>query len=586
MFRRLKEVEKRGVQQRISSIVFLFIISFLILFLRLGFLQIVKGRYFRRISEENSIQFIPITNPRGLILDRNGEVLVKNRPCFNISFIQMGIQKDELERTTETLSQILNIDKVKLEERILEKRNRPFEPVLIAEDVKIEEVAKIGERKSDLPGVLIQAEPRREYIGREKGAHILGYLGKLSQSEWKELHGEGYRFSDLIGKQGVEKIYEKYLKGEDGWRQVVVDARGRILRELSFKEPVPGNNLFLTIDEKVQEVAEREMEGKQGAVVAICPKTGEVLALVSKPSFDPNIFICNPKETKELQNDPTHPLLNRAIRAGFEPGSSFKVVVAAAALEEEVISPSIRLSCRGRYYLGRHGFSCWKKKGHGVLNIEEAIIHSCNVFFYHLGKRLTAEKMAKYAKRFGLGKETGVDLPGEISGLVPSPKWKKEVRKEKWYAGEDINFAIGQGSLLVTPLQMANLACLVANRGEVYKPHIVKRIENLSFETIRSFKPEPLISISLSKETWDILYIGLKGVVEKGTGRRAFSQHFEVAGKTGTAQNPRGEDHAWFICFAPALDPKVAVSCLIEHGGKGGAVAAPIAKHVLEAALR
>lgn len=516
-----------------------------------------------------------------MILDRHGGIMAIDEPSFDISIVQLGLSKEEIDKSLQNLSNLLKIDIEEAKEKINNKRTRPFEPVVIVHDVDRTALAKVAERTPDLPGIIIQVTPKRYYIYGELCAHILGYLGEINQQELKTRRN--YKWGEWIGKSGIERVYDSYLKGTNGGKQIEVDVRGRQLRVLGEKEPIPGNNLILSIDMNIQQIAYDALGDNCGSVVVINPKKGEILAMVNKPGFDPNMFLhrLTASQAKLLFSDPRYPLLNRAIQAQYSPGSAFKIVVATAALENNVVQQEDIIECIGVYELGKQKFTCFQRERHGTVDFVDAVAHSCNVYFYQLGYKLGVSRINEFAKKFGFGKPTGIDLPSEKGGLLPTPGWKEKVFGTDWYTGDTINLSIGQGYILVTPLQIANLLAIVANGGYVYRPHLVTKIIDPSGkETV--INPDILDIVPISVKTKELLHRALEEVVVRGTGQKAKLAGIRIAGKTGTAQNPQGEDHAWFVCFAPVDDPVVAISVIVEHGGKGGAVAAPIAKRILE----
>ncbi|MFH1097187.1 MAG: penicillin-binding protein 2 [Candidatus Desantisbacteria bacterium] len=575
------DVEIGFLKQRLMAITVMVLILFGILMLRLTYLQIIKGGYFRNISENNRIRLIPIAASRGMIFDRNGEILAIDEPSFDISIIQLGLSKNNIEKSLSNLSKLLDINIEEAKNSIKKKHNRPFEPAVIVSDVDRITLAEVAERTPDLPGVIIQVTPKRNYLHGELCAHLLGYLGEINQKELKVR--KNYKSGEWIGKSGVESVYDSYLKGVNGGKQIEVDVRGRQLQVLGKREPVPGNNLFLSIDAKMQQIAYDALENNCGAVVVVNPQNGELLACVSRPSFDANMFLhrMNALEATALFSDPRHPLLNRATQAQYSPGSVFKIVVAIAALENNVIRQEDNIECKGTYEIGKQKFNCYQKEKHGIVGIIDAITLSCNVYFYQLGYKLGVSRINEFAKKFGFGKPTGIDLLSEKTGLMPTPAWKEKVLKTDWYTGDTINLSIGQGYALVTPLQMANLLAIVANGGQVYRSHLVARMVSSSGK-VTHFNPDIMDIVPMSVQTKEILHKALEAVVSRGTGQKAMLWNMRVAGKTGTSQNPQGDDHAWFVCFAPVEDPKVAIAVIVEHGGKGGAVAAPIARKILQ----
>ncbi|MEW6096348.1 MAG: penicillin-binding protein 2 [bacterium] len=577
------ESELEKLRQRLVRLTIIIIIAFSILIIRIGYLQIIKGNYYRKVSENNRIRLIPIAASRGMIYDRNSKVLAQDIPSFDIAMIQLGLSKEEIARTLIKLKRIVKINLKEVMEKISEKKNRPFEPVVIVSDVDRKILTRVAERTTELPGIIIQVTPKRYYICGPLCAHILGYIGEISKKELISKHGQGYKYGGLIGKAGIEGYYDVFLKGNDGGKQIEVDVRGRQLRVLGDMEPIPGNNLILTIDSKLQEIVNDALGNKSGAVVVMNPNNGEILAMVSKPSFDPNMFLghMTPAQAKEIFTDKRYPLFNRAIQALYSPGSVFKIVVTAAALENEIINEGDTYSCGGVYWLGNQRFICFQREKHGNVNVIDALTHSCNIFFYQVGYKLGVNRISKFAREVGLGEKTDIDLPAEAVGLVPSPSWKKKRYGESWYSGETINLSIGQGYILATPLQLAHALSTIVNGGRVFRPRIVKQLIDSS-GNVKVFNPWVKRIISLSTQTQKVLFKGLESVVANGTGARAFLSYLRVGGKTGTVQNPTGEDHALFLCFAPVDSPKVVISVIVEHGGKGGIEAVPVARRILE----
>jgi penicillin-binding protein 2 len=454
-------------------------------------------------------------------------------------------------------------------------------------------------RRLDLPGVMVDVVIRRNYPYGNLASHLIGYLGEISQEELDREEFISHKIGYLIGKYGIEQKFELDLMGENGGRQLEVNALGRKIRVLENLEPNPGNNLFLTLDLELQKAADEAMAGKRGAVVAMDPQSGDILALVSKPDFDPNLFArgISPENWKTLIENPAHPLQNRAIQGQYPPGSVFKIITAIAGLEEKLITPETLFHCSGVLPFGDREYQCWKKEeGHGLISLKRAIVESCDVYFYQLGLRLGVDRIAKYALGMGLGRITGFPLGQEKPGLVPTSAWKMRRFGIPWQAGENLSTAIGQGYNLVTPLQIATTLSALGNGGKLYQPRIVQLIKAPQGEVIREFPPLLSKELHISPETLEFIREALWGAVNSpnGTGSRARIEGLDVAGKTGTAQliqrregrteplSPELEDHAWFACFAPARQPQITVVALIEHGGHGGAAAAPVARKVLE----
>jgi penicillin-binding protein 2 len=471
-------------------------------------------------------------------------------------------------------------------------------PLKLKANISREELAMVETRRLDLPGVTVDMVIRRNYPYENLAAHLIGYLGEISQEELEEEEFINHKIGYFIGKYGIEHKFELDLKGENGGRQIEVNALGRKMKVWGQVEPNPGNNLFLTLDIELQKAAEEAMMGKKGALVAMDPQNGDILALVSKPDFDPNLFArgISPETWKRISENSSHPLQNRAIQGQYPPGSVYKIIMAIAGLEEKIITPETTFQCSGALPFGNRDYLCWKKEGHGRISLRRAIVESCDVYFYNLGLRLGVDRIAKYAMGLGLGRVTGFPLGHEKAGLIPTSSWKMKRFGIPWQAGENLSIAIGQGFNLVTPLQVACTLSALANGGKLYRPRIVQAIKAPHGETLKEFPPEDAKTLHISPETLEILREALWGVVNSpgGTGGRARIDGFDVAGKTGTAQvvqrrEGRGElypaeqqDHAWFVCFAPARQPQITVVALIEHGGHGGAVAAPVAKKVLE----
>jgi penicillin-binding protein 2 len=541
------------------------------------------------LAEKNQIRSITLAAPRGKILDRNGHVLVDNRPSFTLSLLRENLPA--LEDSLDLLASGLGLEGEFLRSQIEKYRRQPsYIPIVIKEDLTPGDLAFIESHRTEFPGVDIIRQPRRFYREGQLAAHLLGYIGEISERELDSKEFDYCKPGDLIGKGGVERIYNQILTGKDGQKKVVVDSRGREVAILETVEPVPGGDLRLTIDLDIQRAAEEGFRDKAGASVALDPRTGEILSLVSRPAFDPNSFSSriSKKEWDDLINDPRKPMQNRAIQSRFPPGSVFKIIMTIAGLQEGILTPGYADFCSGATVLYGRPFICHKKGGHGRVDLHRAIVNSCNVFFYHLGQKLGIDKIAYYAKGMGLGQKTGVDLPGEDSGLIPSPEWKKRVYKTDWYPGETISVAIGQGYVTLTLIQTARAFGGFGIKGIFKTPHVVSAEvlrdwnKSLDTSTERNFE--------VDEETFQIVSRGLWGVVnEWGTGRRAAVQGFDVGGKTGTAQvvgreaqkaavgkKEEFEDNAWFVGYAPIHSAQIAAAVFVEHGGHGGESAAPI----------
>ncbi len=560
-------------------------LGFALLFLRLFFMQVINGRYFRHVADENRIQRVYKKASRGVIYDHRHVVLAANSPSFVVTFTSYYINQNEIDRIAGELGRILAIPAGDIVEKSVGSVKR-LEPVIVAEDITREQALVIMEKKAYLPGVDVIIEPKRSYPLNNLACHVVGYVGEINLDEYKERRGTGYSIGDRIGKTGIEAYYDTYLKGTNGEEQIEVSASGRQLRLLRETAPVSGSDLELTIDADLQRVAQDALGGVSGAAVVMNPRTGEILALASSPAFNPNMFLrsMSRDEFAYLFKNKNRPLFNKAIQAQYPPGSVFKVVTASACLQEGYVVPEEKLECTGQYTLGtlNQVFRCWKKGGHGHISLIQAIAQSCDIYFYQLGLRLGVTKMANYAKNFGLGSLTGIDLPSEKKGIIPDRAWKKKAVKEAWYDGDTLNMCIGQGYLWVTPLQIAGMMSAAANYGPYYRPQIVKKIIAPDGKVIRDFKTEQDGEVQLDRSNWQLVRQGLEESVKAGTGRAAYIQGLRVAGKTGTAQNPQGLDHAWFAGYAPADDPRIVVVVLVEHGGHGGVVCAPIARKIME----
>lgn len=570
------------VKQRLNWLLVFIVICFSILIISLWYLQMIKGEEFKERAVENSIRALVEDAPRGRIYDRQEKLLVTNRPAVVVSIIPAEV--DDLKKLSERLSKIIAISSEEISQIVKNYQENPFKPVKILDDVKTNKIVEIEERKDELKGVILEVKPRRDYLYHEFAAHSLGYVGEIDKEELQQFGNPKFQGGDIIGKAGLEKYYDDILRGEKGGKEVEVDALGQEIATLLYQKPVPGKDLVLTIDRDLQLYGENLLFGKKGSIIVSDPNSGEILALVNRPSFNPNIFAnrISSSDWKRLSSDIDYPLTNRSVQGLYSPGSIFKVVTAIAALEEGVTDRKRKIYCSGSFKLADWVFTCWKETGHGSLSIVDAIAQSCNVHFYTLGNELGIEGFNKYMQKFGLGEKTGIDLPTEAIGIIPSAQWKKREIKEIWFPGDTINLSIGQGYLLLTPLQVHNLITTIAAEGEVYKLHLVKKIISADGNTVEEIKPEIYRRVNFSPDTSKIIKEGLRQTILKGTGWRANIKEVAVAGKTGTAQNPHGETHAWFIGFAPYEDPEISITVFLENGGEGGEAAAPIARAMFE----
>ncbi len=546
-------------------------------------LQVIEGDRYRARSESNRLRIVKTPAPRGIILDRNGTALVKDIPFFSVSISPESLKGLDLD----ALAKFLGVEKSEIEEKLNRKDNSPFIPIKIKEGLSFPEIAHIEAGKSDFPGLFVETEVGREYLFGKVGAHVIGYLGKLTPAQFENPAYRNFPPDALVGQWGVEEVFDKELRGTPGERIIEVDALGRELRLIQQRPSVKGQDITLSIDIDIQKAVEDEFKDKAGALVAIKPDTGEILALASLPSFDPNVFSrgIQYKDWVSLIEDKKNPMLNRALQSQYPPGSTFKIITATAALEEGVIDLDKKINCTGGIRYGKWTFGCWKKGGHGPIDFHRAIVESCDVYFYEVGRRLGIDKIYKYATALGLGKETGLNLMiKERRGLIPSTEWKREIKRTSWYLGETYNAAIGQGYVSVTPIQMARMMATFSNGGTIYPLSLIKG------------GSKPIGQLGIRPETIQTIKEALAGVVNEpdGTGHAAQSQVVMIAGKTGTAQvvgkkrGVSGEkfmDHAWFVGFAPVDKPKIAVAVFVEHGGHGGTAAGPIAKRAIEAYL-
>ncbi len=573
---------KRKGENRYKSSVWFVLVLFGLLSSRLIWLQGLQSKRYRKWAEDNRVRALRIQAPRGKIRDRQGKVIAQDRPSYTVSIIPSQFDKNKKPE----LSEVLHLNPGSLSKKLQRPGLLPFEPVRLKRDVDFPTICWLQEH--GLSGVIYELEPRRFYPYGEATAHLLGYVGQLTPGEYKKLKPLGYRYNSVIGRCGLEKEYENQLKGRDGVEYWEVTAYGKTVGRLEGKPPRPpqiGSELALNIDLGLQVwIKENFPDTLNGSVVAIDPRNGEILALYSSPSFDPNLLSGVTQESTwtALKDAPRFPLLNRAIQATYPPGSILKPLVAAAAMQENLVEGSTRLTpCTGAFRYGNRVFKCWK--AHGNLDLQEALIQSCDIYHYQLGIMLQVEGLASYALKCGLGRRQGIDLPGEVSGLVSTRRYlNQRYGRGKWSPGLALNLAIGQGETLVTTLQMAVVFSAIANGGWLYTPFLVRAIRapDGSVMKLEVDHPQPL---PFSPSVLKIIREALVGVVndEEGTGRRAQLPDIVVAGKTGTAQNPHGPDHAWFVGYAPTVRPQITVAVLLENGGHGGATAAPLAGGII-----
>ena len=577
-------------QKRIKVAAFLISGGILILLLRLWYLQILEGEHLLMLSINNRLRIRPVEAPRGLILDRNGELMVENRASFDLYATPEDMP--DIEEAARRLAKILQVSPEELIQRLSQGQASPPQPVLLRKGIDEGTMIAIEEQKIDLPGVSLRVRPVRAYPTGGAAATLLGYVTEVSHAQLESKEFRDFRPGETMGQAGIERRYDAFIRGIDGGEQVEVDARGKVTRLVQRVEPRSGFNLYLTLDSRLQRVAEESFRGRSGALVAVNPSTGEILAMVSKPSYDPNQFSqrMTPEQWRMLASDPKHPMQNRGLQGQYAPGSIFKLVTALAALEKGVITPDTKFSCNGSFSLGSHLFHDWKKGGHGTLDLRQGIANSCNIYFYNTALKTGIEEIARVARKLGLGGPSGIGLGDEARGIIPSPEARSR-GPGGWYPGNTVMAGIGQGMVTVTPMQVLMMVSAIANGGTLYRPWVVRRVETLDRESIEEYGPEIIRKVNIDPDNLAIVREGMQAVVSEGTGGRARIPGLAVAGKTGTAQVVRNggpsrgdhRDHAWFVGFAPADDPQIAVVVLVEHAGFGGAVAAPIAKNVLQA---
>ena len=587
---------------------FVIIFFFAVLVARLWFLQVQQGEKYDHLADSNRVRYLEIAAPRGNILDSMGRAIVTNRPSFNVVWIRENNRLDDV--LLKKMASVLDVDVSSLLAKIRKMAGTPGHiPIRLAEDIDWNKVAYIENNRMNLPGIKIEVVPLRVYHYGNLASHIIGYLGEINKKELKSSKEGEYRGGDLIGKMGLERLREKDLRGEKGRHYMEVNALGFEQRNLKGIEPLPGNDLQLTIDMDLQRIAEETMAAgeKSGAVVAVEVNSGRILAAASAPTLELDKFIggISYKNWQAMLDNPLHPLINKIVQGQYPPGSTYKLVTATAGLAERVITPDSIIYCPGHYRFGNRTYRCWKHSGHGAVDLNRALSESCDVYFYQVGQRLGVDRLAKYARMFGLGRKTGVEMEHEKSGLIPTSAWKKKRFGKVWQEGETLSVAIGQGFDLVTPLQLAFMTATVANGGTLYKPGLVEQVRDPDGKVIERFEPEIVDRLTGQGRNLQLVRKGLIEAVNgrHGTGRRARLKDLgiTVAGKTGTAQVVRLKqyrhlkdkdipykyrDHAWFTCFAPAENPEIAVTVLVEHGFHGGSGAAPVAKAVLEAYFR
>lgn len=600
---KVKWIDLPVVRRRFYLYTLAAVLVFLLLLLRLWYLQVISYEELFDRSVRNRTRMLITEAPRGPVYDRHGVLLVDNRPAFQISVMRQDIVQRDL--LFERLSGLLDVSVEQLEMRWQEGRRLPvYRPVPLMVDVDRELIERVQENSIDLPGVLIEVRPIRDYPEPDAVAHVIGYLGEITEKELKATRTGESRGGDLVGKVALERAYEDNLRGSKGQQLIEVDVQGRLLRMLQAEAPEPGKKIHLTVDLELQKATVKAFGERAGSAVALNVHSGEVLAMVSLPTYNPAMFArgINPDEWRALLADRRNPLQNKAITGLYPPASTFKMIVALAALRDGIATPDRVIQCDGDLVVGDSRFRCWKREGHGLTDLKKALRESCDVWFYQVGLELGIDKLSVAAKEFGFGSSLGFSLPGERAGTMPSREWKHRQINEPWYAGETVIAAIGQGYVLTTPLQLAVMTAALANGGKVLKPQIVNRIEDWNDHSTHLLEPELIRQLDYSPAHLQTVNEGMFAVVNepRGTGRLAQLEEVLVAGKTGTSQVVRrlsdeeeelltGDEHipyrrrshGLFVAYAPAENPEIAVAVVVEHGQSGGAVAAPIAREII-----
>ena len=603
VYAKIKKVDADELNQLkkrtdIATAVIIFFIAVIIT--RLWFLQIHKGTEYRQLADSNRVRMLDVVASRGNILDRQGRTIITNRPSFNIVWVKEDSPNPD--EVIKKLSRILNEEIAELLKKVREAADNPRHiPILLKEDIDWKTLVYIENNHFELPGIQIQVLPRRDYLFDDLASHLIGYLGEINQKELKQKKGENYQGGDLLGKRGMEKLYEEQLRGEKGTIYMEVDAHGFEQRRLEGKETLPGNDIQLTIDLDLQLEAEQAMGDKAGAIIAMDVNSGRILAFASAPPLKLKDFVggISQKNWQALLENPKRPLVHKTIQGQYPPGSTYKIVTALAGLARGVITPDTVFYCTGSMKFGNRRYGCWKKGGHGPVSLHRALAESCDVYFYKVGLKVGVDSLAEYAGRFGLGHKTGVEFEYEKSGLIPTAAWKKMAKGVSWQEGETLSIAIGQGFNLVTPLQINQMTAVLANGGILYRPQLIENILDQEGNVVSRLEPIVDGEIIGMERYLQLIRKGLVGAVndKHGTGKSARLKEVTVGGKTGTAQVVtmkkyeetaeedvpyKYRDHAWFTSFAPADKPEIAVTVMVEHGGHGGSAAGPVAKKVLE----
>ena len=601
---RLNGYEPGQFKRKFKLLFILVSVALTVIVMRMWYLQVLKGDELRQRSENNSVRLRKIKSMRGLILDTRRQVLVANQPSFDLVFIPNRTR--DMNRTIGQIKALYDERSLTLPSLgSLMGRVKPLVPVVLERNIGMEKVAVAETHALELPGVVVEVTPVRQYLSGEMAAQVIGFTGEISREELGHDREESLTPGDIIGKFGIEKFLDSHLRGKNGAEQIEVNAAGKAVRSLGKIPSETGGNVVLTIDAALQESAWKALGNRPGALAAMDPRNGAVLALVSSPSFNPNLFNSGISfaDWERLVNDRLHPMENRSISGQYPPASTYKPIVAAAALEEGLITPETTFYCNGAFQMGDRAFRCWQEKGHGHVNLHRAIVESCDVYFYNLGKMLGVDKIAAYARAFGLGSPLGIDLTGEKSGLIPTKQWKLDRLREPWHMGETISLSIGQGFNLITPLQLVSVYATLANGGTLYRPRLAKQLESSDGLVVKVYGPEKIGTLPVSARNIRIINQALWGAVneKRGTGYILKRKDADVAGKTGTAQViglPQDDkarkakakrvsadfrDHALFAGFAPHGNPEIAVAVILEHAGQGGSAAAPVARKFIDA---
>ena len=579
---------------RLELLMIASVLIFAVLIGRMAYLQLYKGDYYYRLSEGNRIRAVKILAPRGIIYDCNGEELVKNEPGFVVSLLRTNKKPDMA--VINKLAGIIEVPPEQILEKIKQNEDS-YEPIRIKSNLSATMVTKIEERSEELPGILLELQSIRKYVNNELAVHVLGYVGEVSEYEISKDQNTDLKVGSIVGKFGLERFYDNYLRGTDGSYREEVDVAGRVVQTLDELPPKPGQGLVLTVDGKLQREAEKIVDehlkylrssgfapnANAAAIIAIDPRNGAIKALVSRPGFNPNLFVngISSKDWQAINDNPFDPMSNKVISGEYPPGSTFKIVTGSAALETGKVTPQEMIFDSGKHWLIPMGNA--EGEALGWLNFHKALAASDNVYFYEMGNRVGIDALKKYAALFGFGKTTGIDLFGETEGIIASPEYKMKVFDEDWYLGDTFNAAIGQGFNLATPIQLAVMLSAVANNGDIYRPHLVDKIVNDDGSVIKEIKPEKIGRLPVSAETLELLQSALKAVAQEGgTAAQMANLSVPVAGKTGTAENPHGKDHGLFVGYAPADNPNLVVVAVIDQGGFGSVSAAPIVQRIFE----